>query len=122
LWTPKQLLALFIAFPHTHLYDWLALRDLQEKPETLASIRFGSRIVNKLSQSQLSKVDDSEISPLWKSLINEAIKDQKDPKAEQAHKELYKKSFTRSFKESCGPYSGKSVNAAQDILIADSRR
>ncbi len=65
----------------------------------------------------------SEISLLWKSLIKWRIKDQKDSKAEQATKELYKKEFHSGvLKESCGLYAGKSVREVKDILIADFKK
>ena len=51
------------------------------------------------------------------------IKDQNDPKADQATKELYKKEFHGGvLKESCGPYAGKTVREVKDILIADFKK
>ena len=51
------------------------------------------------------------------------IKDQNDPKADQATKELYKKEFHGGvLKASCGPYAGKTIREAKDILIADFRK
>ena len=48
------------------------------------------------------------------------IKDQHDPKADEATKELYKKEFHGGIlKENCGPYAGKSVREVKDMLIRD---
>jgi len=48
------------------------------------------------------------------------IKDQKDPKADAATKELYKKEFHGGvLNKNCGPYAGKSVREVKDILIRD---
>ncbi|MCK4885726.1 class I tRNA ligase family protein, partial [Candidatus Bathyarchaeota archaeon] len=47
-----------------------------------------------------------------------SVKDQHDPKAEEATKALYKKEFHGGIlKEICGEYSGKKVNKVKDILI-----
>jgi leucyl-tRNA synthetase len=48
------------------------------------------------------------------------IKDQHDPKAEEATKAIYKKEFHGgTLKKNCGAYAGKSIREAKDVLIAD---
>ena len=48
------------------------------------------------------------------------VKDQHDPKAEEATKALYKKEFHGgTLKEICGIYSGKQVSEVKDLLIRD---
>ena len=45
------------------------------------------------------------------------IKDQHDPKADEATKALYKKEFHGGIlKENCGPYAGKTVREVKDTL------
>jgi leucyl-tRNA synthetase len=51
------------------------------------------------------------------------LKDQNDPKGEEATNEIYKKEFhTGKLKDNCGPYAGKSIREAKDILIADFKK
>ncbi len=48
------------------------------------------------------------------------VKDQNDPKADEATKALYKKEFHGGvLKENCGPYAGKTVREVKDIIIVD---
>ena len=48
------------------------------------------------------------------------IKDQHDPKADEATKALYKKEFHGGvLNENCGPYAGKTVREVKDTLIRD---
>ncbi|MCL4430109.1 MAG: class I tRNA ligase family protein, partial [Chloroflexi bacterium] len=51
------------------------------------------------------------------------IKDQNDSKADEATNELYKKEFhSGKLKANCGPYAGKTIREAKDVLIADFRK
>jgi leucyl-tRNA synthetase len=50
------------------------------------------------------------------------IKDQHDPRADEATKALYKKEFHAGvLKQNCGPYAGKTVREVKDPLIRDFR-
>jgi leucyl-tRNA synthetase len=120
---PKTATGVVYSVPAHAPFDWLALRDLQEKPETLAQFGMGPEIVKQIKPISIIKVDGFGDFPAVEIVDKMSIKDQKDPKAEQATKELYKKEFHSGvLKESCGPYAGKSVREVKDILIGDFKK
>ena len=101
-------------------YDWLALRDLQQKPEVLTEFGVDLEVVKAIKPISIIKVEGFGDFPAVEIVDKMGIKDQNDAKGEQATKELYKKEFHGGFlKESCGPYTGKSVREVKDILIKD---
>jgi leucyl-tRNA synthetase len=104
-------------------YDWLALRDLQEKPEVLAQFGLDQEVVKKITPISIIKVEGFGDFPAVEIVKKMGIKDQNDPKADQATKELYKKEFHGGIlKENCGPYAGKTIREAKDLLIGDFRK
>lgn len=104
-------------------YDWLALRDLQQKPEILSQFGLEPSVVKAIKPISIIKVEGFGDFPAIEIVDKMGIKDQNDPKADQATKELYKKEFHGGIlKESCGPYAGKSVRGVKDILIADFKK
>jgi leucyl-tRNA synthetase len=120
---PKTATGVVYSVPAHAPYDWLALRDLQEKPETLSQFGMGPEIVKQIKPISIIKVDGFGDFPAVEIVDKMGIKNQKDPEAEQATKELYKKEFHSGvLKESCGPYAGKSVREVKDILIADFKK
>ena len=120
---PKTATGVVYSVPAHAPFDWLALRDLQEKPEILAQFGMDPEIVKQIKPISIIKVDGFGDFPAVEIVDKMGIKDQKDPKAEQATKELYKKEFHSGvLKESCGPYAGKSVREVKDILIADFKK
>ncbi len=120
---PKTATGVVYSVPAHAPYDWLALRDLQEKPEVLAQFGMDSSVVKAIKPISIIKVEGFGDFPAVEIVDRMGIKDQNDPKADQATKELYKKEFHRGvLKESCGPYAGKSVREVKDILIADFKK
>jgi leucyl-tRNA synthetase len=104
-------------------YDYLALRDLQQKPEVLAQFGIDSAMVQSIKPISIIKVEGFGDYPAVEIVEKMGIKDQNDPKAEEATKELYKKEFHGGIlKANCGPYAGKSIREAKDVLIADFRK
>jgi leucyl-tRNA synthetase len=93
---------------------------LQEKPEVLAQFGMDPGMVKQIKPISIIKVEGFGEFPAVEIVDKMSIKDQKDPKADQATKELYKKEFHGGvLKESCGPYAGKNVREVKDIT--DSR-
>jgi leucyl-tRNA synthetase len=117
---PKTATGVVYSVPAHAPYDWLALRDLQQKPEVLAQFGMDSEIVKQIKPISIIKVEGFGDFPAVEIVEKMGIKDQNDPKADEATKALYKKEFHGGvLKESCGPYAGKSVREVKVILIKD---
>ncbi|MCW4010441.1 MAG: leucine--tRNA ligase [Candidatus Bathyarchaeota archaeon] len=101
-------------------FDWLALRDLQQKPEVLQEFNVDVAMVQAIKPISLIKVEGYGDYPAVEIVVEMGIKDQHDSKADEATKALYKKEFHGGvLKENCGAYAGKSVREAKDTLILD---
>jgi leucyl-tRNA synthetase len=120
---PKTATGVVYSVPAHAPFDWLALKDLQEKPEALKDFGVNSELVKKIKPVSLIKVEGFGEYPAVELVEKMGIKDQHDPKADEATKALYKKEFHGGvLKENCGPYAGKTVREAKDMLIADFKR
>jgi leucyl-tRNA synthetase len=101
-------------------YDWLALKDLQEKPELLADFGLDAEMVKSIKPISLIKVEGYGDYPAVEIVAEMAIKDQHDPKADEATSVLYKREFHSGIlKENCGQYAGKTVREVKDTIIRD---
>ena len=117
---PQTATGIVYSVPAHAPYDWLALKDLQQNPKAMAEFNLDSQMVKAIVPISLIKVEGFGEFPAVEIVAQMGIKDQHDPKAEEATKALYKKEFHGGIlKENCGPYSGKSVREAKDILIKD---
>ncbi len=117
---PKTATGVVYSVPAHAPYDWLALRDLQLKPEVLSQFGMGPDEVMQIKPISIIKVEGYGEFPAVEIVEKMGIKDQNDPKADQATKELYKKEFHGGvLKPNCGPYAGKTIREAKDILIVD---
>jgi leucyl-tRNA synthetase len=98
--------------------DYLALRDLQNNPTLLKKFNLDPEQVKEIKAISLIKVEGYGEYPAIELVEKMAVKDQHDPKAEEATKTLYKKEFHGGLlKEICGKYAGKQVNKVKDLLI-----
>jgi leucyl-tRNA synthetase len=120
---PKTATGVVYSVPAHAPYDWLALKDLQEKPEVLAQFGMDSAVVKQIKPVSIIKVEGFGEFPAVEIAKQMGVKDQNDPRADEATKELYKKEFHGGvLKENCGPYAGKTVREVKDALIADFRK
>jgi leucyl-tRNA synthetase len=101
-------------------FDWLALRDLQQKPEVLKEFGVDAEMVKAIKPISLIKVEGFGDYPAVEIVEQMGIKDQHDPKADDATKTLYKKEFHGGvLNENCSAYAGKTVREVKDALIRD---
>jgi leucyl-tRNA synthetase len=120
---PKTATGVVYSVPAHAPFDWLALKDLQEKPDVLKEFGVDADMVKRIKPISLIKVEGFGEYPAVELVEKMGVKDQHDPKADEATKELYKKEFHAGvLKENCGPYAGKTVREAKDVLIADFKR
>ena len=119
---PKQATGVVYSVPAHAPYDWLALKDLQEKPEVLKDFGVDVEIVKRIKPISLIKLEGFGEWPAVEIVAEMGIKDQHDPRAEEATKILYKKEFHGGIlKQNTGPYAGKTVREVKDLLIRDFR-
>jgi leucyl-tRNA synthetase len=103
-------------------YDWLALKDLKDKPERLREFNIDPETVKSIKPISLIKVEGYGDYPALEIVKQLGVKDQNDPKAEEATKQLYKKEFHNGvLKENCREYSEKRVSDVKETLIRDFR-
>jgi len=101
-------------------YDWLALNDLQKKPELLKEFGIDPDEVKKIESISMIRVEGFGQYPAIELVERMGAKDQYDPKAEEATKLLYKKEFHSGvLKDICGEYSGRMVYEVKESLIQD---
>ncbi|TET25734.1 MAG: leucine--tRNA ligase [Candidatus Bathyarchaeum sp.] len=116
--SPDNATGVVYSVPAHAPFDWLALRDLQNNPELLKEFNIDPEAVKKIQPISLIKVEGFGEHPAVELVDQLGVKDQHDPKAEEATKALYKKEFHGGvLKEICGEYTGKQVNKVKDILI-----
>ncbi len=101
-------------------FDYLALKDLQEKPEMLKDFNIDPEMVKAIKPISIIKVEGFGEFPAVEVVTKMGIVDQKDPRADEATNAIYKKEFHSGvLKANCGPYAGKTIREAKDILIKD---
>jgi leucyl-tRNA synthetase len=120
---PAQATGVVYSVPAHAPYDWLGLKDLQEKPETLREFDIDPENVKNIKPISMIKVDGFGEYPAIEIARRLGVKDQHDPKAEEATQIVYKKEFHSGvLKEICMEYAGKKVRQVKETLIQDFRK
>jgi leucyl-tRNA synthetase len=120
---PKTATGVVYSVPAHAPYDWLALKDLQEKPEALSEFGVDAEMVKAIKPISLITVEGYGEFPAVEIVKEMGIRDQHDPRADEATKALYKKEFHGGvLKANCGVYAGKTVREVKEVLIADFKR
>jgi len=118
--SPDNATGVVYSVPAHAPFDWLALKDLQENPEMLKEFNIDPEEVRNIKPISLIQVEGYGEYPALELVDQMQVKNQHDPKAEEATKTLYKKEFHGGIlKEICGKYAGKKVNEIKDTLIED---
>jgi len=98
--------------------DWLALKDLKKNPIHLKDFNIKPTVVEKITPISIIRTEGFEEYPAVEVVEKLDVKDQCDPKAEEATKLLYKKEFHSGYlKEICGEYAGKAVREVKEVLV-----
>ena len=117
---PENATGVVYSVPAHAPFDYLALRDLQNKPELLQKFGIDPQTVKDIKPISLIKIEGFGEYPAVELVEQMQLKDQNDPNTEQATKTLYKKEFHGGIlKPICEQYAGKPVNKIKDILIVD---
>lgn len=117
---PAQATGVVYSVPAHAPYDWLALNALREKPERLEEFGIDPQVLKKIKPISLIKVEGFGEYPASEIIEQLGVKDQNDPKADEATKQLYKREFHNGMlNENCGKYSGKLVRNIKEALVSD---
>ncbi len=103
-------------------FDWLALRDVQKNPASLKQFAVKPDELSAIKPLSIISVEGYGEFPAIEIVDQMGIRDQNDPRAEEATKEIYRAEFHSGFlKDSCGPYSKRKVADVKQSLVADFR-
>jgi len=117
---PNQASGVVYSVPAHAPYDWLALRDLMKKPELLKEFDVDPKILEEIKPISMIRLEGFGDYPAIELVDKMGVKDQHDPKAEEATEIIYKKEFhTGVMKEICGKYAGMPVRQAKTQVIED---
>jgi len=98
-------------------YDYVALLELQQKPEPLASYGISQQEVAELKPISLIELDGFGESPAIDVVNRMKIKQQTDPKLEEATAEVYRNEFAKGKMRQWIPkYGGMSVSQAKTAV------
>jgi leucyl-tRNA synthetase len=104
-------------------FDWLALRDVQKNPTALEKFAVKPDELSAIRPISLISVEGYGEFPAVEIVDRMKIRDQNDPQAEEATKEIYKAEFHGGIlKDGCGPYSKLRVADVKQSLVMDFRR
>ena len=103
-------------------FDWLALRDAQRDPALLERYHISPSEVQAIQPISIISVEGYGDFPAIEIADRMGLKDQNDPRAEEATKEIYKAEFHGGvLKDQCGPYSKQKVADVKSGLVRDCR-
>lgn len=101
-------------------YDYQALVELKERFESSPE---HSEIVTRVQPLSIIKLEGFSEIPAADVVRKFEVKDQDDPRLEDATKELYSKEFHNGvMNERTGQYSGKNVDTARDEIVKELTR
>ncbi len=101
-------------------YDWLALRDLKMKKESLKDYGVDPNILDQITPISIISIKGFGEYPAIEVVEKMNVRNQMDPKAEEATKIIYKEEFHKGvMRENCGKYSGLPVKDAKERVVND---
>ncbi len=103
-------------------FDWLALRDVQKNPALLEKFAIKPDELSVIQPISIISVEGYGEFPAVEIVDRMGIRDQNDPQAEEATKEIYKAEFHGGIlRDGCGPYSKQKVAGIKQSLVTDFR-
>ncbi len=104
-------------------FDWVSLRDLRAKPELAKKYGIPQKQLDEIKPIGMISLEGHGEYPAIEIVDRLGVRDQNDPKCQEATKIIYRKEFhTGVLKENCGRYSGTKVQEAKNIIVRDFRQ
>ena len=117
---PGNATGVVMSVPAHAPYDLLAIRDLQSKPDIVTKFGLDANAVKNLKPIPVVQLEGASDVPAQDIIDRMKIKDQLDPRAEEATKELYQREFhTAQMRPDTGRYSCMPVSKAKEIVKTD---
>ena len=117
---PNNATGVVMSVPAHAPYDLLALRDIKKTPEILSKYGIDVKVLSGIAPIPVVKLGGASDIPAQDIVDQMKVKDQLDPKAEDATKELYQREFhTAQMRPETGKYAGMPVSKAKDEVKKD---
>lgn len=117
---PDNATGVVMSVPAHAPYDLLAIRDLQNNPDYLKKYNLSSELILRLEPIPIITTPGLSRVPALDVIQSLNVKNQLDPKAEEATKELYQREFhTGQMRPETGRYAGMPVSKAKEEIKKD---
>ncbi len=117
---PKNATGVVMSVPGHAPYDYVALENIKKSPEQLRKYGIKPEAVESLAPISLIEVPSYSAIPAGDVVKQKKIKDQNDPKLEDATKEVYRHEFHNGkMKANTGKYANLTVAEAKDTVKKD---
>ena len=117
---PKNATGVVMSVPGHAPYDYVALENLGKTPSQLKKYGLTPETIESVKPISLIEVPGYSEIPAADAVKKMNIKEQTDPKLEEATKEVYRHEFHNGkMKPNTGKYSGLSVNEAKEKVKQD---
>ncbi|MEM2110878.1 MAG: leucine--tRNA ligase, partial [Candidatus Bathyarchaeia archaeon] len=121
--SPESATGVVYSVPAHAPADWIALRDLVNKPDELIKFGIDPEVVREIKPISLISIEGHGDYPAVEIVEHMGIKDQFDPRLSEATSVIYRKEFhTGVLKPICGKYAGKLVRNIKAELIEDFKK
>ncbi len=121
--SPESATGVVYSVPAHAPADWIALEDLVKKPDELRKFGIDPSVVENIKPISLISVEEYGEFPAVEIVKQLGVKDQFDPKVDEATSIIYRKEFhTGVLKPITGKYAGKKVQEVKAELIEDFKR
>jgi leucyl-tRNA synthetase len=117
---PNNATGIVMSVPAHAPVDYVALMDVKKNTELLKAFNIEAKDLEKLEPVSIIKLDGYSNTPASDALKRFEVKDQSDPKLEDATKEVYNQEFHRGMmKKNTGIYKGMTVPESREKVKAD---
>ncbi|MCS7139856.1 MAG: leucine--tRNA ligase [Candidatus Nezhaarchaeota archaeon] len=120
---PESGTGVVFSVPSHAPYDWLALRDLMRRPETLKEYGLNPKVLENIKPISIIMVEGFGEHPAIEAVEKMGVENQLDPKADEATKLIYKKEYhLGTMKDNCLRYSKLKVLEAKAKIAEDLKK
>ncbi|MEM3153573.1 MAG: leucine--tRNA ligase, partial [Candidatus Bathyarchaeia archaeon] len=117
---PKNATGVVMSVPGHAPYDYVALENIKSEPWRLMEYGLTEDVVKAINAISIIEVPQYSEIPAADVVKNMGIKEQTDPKLEEATKEVYRHEFhSGKMKDNTGKYAGLSVAEAKETVKQD---
>jgi leucyl-tRNA synthetase len=117
---PSNATGVVMSVPAHAPFDLLALRDLKAKPDALKAFHIAADSLERIHPIPVVALEGASEIPAQDVIDAMKVKDQLDPKAEGATKDLYQREFhCARMRPETGKYAGMPVSKAKDLVKKD---